>query len=170
MHSPEIHKNMKAEWVTPRAFVRELEAALRIRFVLDVAATRENTVAMRYHSLAEGRDGLERPWIAQEPEAVWCNPPYGRGISRWCERAIACGSPCVMLLPANTDTAWFHECVLHEAALWFPRGRITFSGVPGNPGGSVIALYHFARWPRSSSYKLQRHLDALVKARKDPSS
>ena len=56
----------------------------------------------------------------------WCNPPYGREIGKWVEKAATSNTKVVMLLPARTDTKWFHEWILHKADIYFIKGRLKF--------------------------------------------
>ena len=89
------------KWATPQAFFDELNR--EFAFDLDVCALPENAKTARYYTPDE--DGLTQPWEG----VVWCNPPYGRQIGRWVERAFlagASGTTVVMLLPARTDTKW----------------------------------------------------------------
>jgi hypothetical protein len=78
---------------------------------------------------------------------VWCNPPYGREIGRWVRRACEeCEKPynnfIVMLLPARTDTRWFHDYVYGKARLLFLDGRLKFGEMKtGAPFPSMIAIY-----------------------------
>ena len=64
-------------------------------------------------------------------ETVWLNPPYGREIGRWVKKAWEesqkPGTVVVLLLPARTDTAWFHEYCRHGDVV-FVRGRLKFGG------------------------------------------
>lgn len=71
-------------------------------------------------------DGTAPLFVSWEGKRVFCNPPYGPGIRGFIERhretQIA-----VYLLPARTDTRWFHEVVLPEASeIRFLRGRLKF--------------------------------------------
>jgi site-specific DNA-methyltransferase (adenine-specific) len=64
-------------------------------------------------------------YISWEGERVFCNPPYGRGVEKW----LAKGSEAelaVFLLPARTDTLWFHEYALKADEIRFFRGRLMF--------------------------------------------
>ena len=72
----------------------------------------------------------------------WCNPPYGREIGKWVEKAATSNTKVVMLLPARTDTKWFHEWILHKADIYFIKGRLKF-GNSNNlaPFPSLIAVY-----------------------------
>jgi len=98
---------------------------------LDVCATAENAKAPRFFTPEQ--DGLVQPWNARH---AWCNPPYGRGVGAWLAKGheeVNSGR-CVRvtyLLPARTDTRWFHEYVWgHDARVVFLRGRVRFVGAP----------------------------------------
>ena len=75
---------------------------------------------------------------------VFCNPPYGRTISDWVEKAYeeSRNSLVVMLLPARTDTRWFHEFILNKAEIRFIRGRLKFGNAKNSaPFPSMIVIY-----------------------------
>lgn len=76
---------------TPEALYRDLDA--EFHFTLDPCP------------LGGGEDGLARSWRG---ERVYCNPPYGRGVGEWLAKAAE-ASLAVFLLPARTDTKWWHE-------------------------------------------------------------
>jgi len=116
------------DWATPQAFFDKYNAYHS--FDLDVAASSTNHKTERWFGLdhpdESRRNGLTADWDGKH---VWCNPPYGRGIADWvkkaAEHAYASKGEVVMLLPARTDTAWFHDyCTLH--AVEFIRGRLKF--------------------------------------------
>jgi len=70
-------------------------------------------------------DGLS-PMTIWSGRRVYCNPPYGHGLAKWLERGLE-ASLAVFLLPARTDTKWFHDIVLPKAKeIRFVRGRIKF--------------------------------------------
>ena len=57
------------------------------------------------------------------------NPPYGPGLRQWVRRAYLSaqdGATVVCLLPARTDTAWWHDYILPHAEVRYIRGRIKF--------------------------------------------
>lgn len=68
------------EWSTPQDLFEELNE--EFGFTIDVAATAENAKCERYYTAAD--DGLKQSWGG---ESVFCNPPYGRQIGRWVEKA-----------------------------------------------------------------------------------
>lgn len=106
-------------------------------FTLDVCATEDNAKCEEYYSPEQ--DSLKQEWTGM----CWCNPPYGRGIERWIQKAIDSSAVTVMLLPARTDTKWFHELVLPNAKVEFIRGRLRFGGSANNaPFPSLIAVFN----------------------------
>lgn len=65
-------------------------------------------------------------------QKVFCNPPYGRQINRWVRKAyeesLKPDTIVVMLIPARTDTAYFHDYIYHRAKeIRFIRGRLHFN-------------------------------------------
>ena len=74
---------------------------------------------------------------------VWCNPPYGRRIGEWVKKAAESGAPVVMLLPARTDTRWFHDYIYGKAEIRFVRGRLKFGDSRNSaPFPSMIAIFN----------------------------
>ena len=74
---------------------------------------------------------------------VWCNPPYGRQIGEWVKKAAESGAPVVMLLPARTDTRWFHDYIYGKAEIRFVRGRLKFGDSRNSaPFPSMIAIFN----------------------------
>lgn len=72
----------------------------------------ENAKCARFFAAAD--DGLAQRWTG----TCWMNPPYGRGIGAWMKRvadAAEAGATVVCLVPARTDTAWWHEQVMARA-------------------------------------------------------
>ena len=69
-----------------------------------------------------GTGGLTREWGLR----VFINPPYGRTIGDWIKKAYDSGSLCVMLLPARTDTKWWHNYCMKASMIVFFKGRIKF--------------------------------------------
>lgn len=113
---------------TPRWLYDWLDA--RFRFTLDPCPLNDAAIW----------DGLERSWHG---ERVFCNPPYGRrAIPRWLKKRFE-PEVAVYLLPARTDTEWWHEWVLREASeIIYCRNRIAFVGMK-TPAyfASVIIVY-----------------------------
>lgn len=111
-------------WSTPQYFFDALDN--EFHFTLDACALPENAKCERYFTPEQ--DGLKQEWTG----TVWCNPPYGRKIGSWIRRgyltAKTGNATVVMLLPARTDTRWFHEYIYGKAEIRFIKGRLKFSG------------------------------------------
>ena len=108
-------------------------------FTLDPCSMAENVKCKKFYTKAE--DGLSQSWAN---ERVFMNPPYGREISHWIKKAYDSshlGATVVCLLPARTDTAWFHDyCMMGE--ITFIRGRLKFGGHINNaPFPSMIVVF-----------------------------
>jgi site-specific DNA-methyltransferase (adenine-specific) len=125
------------DWATPSAFFATL--AHEFPFTLDVAASASNAKCERYYDIEA--DGLSQPWA---PHVCWMNPPYGRSIGAWVEKAYheaTLGATIVGLLPARTDTAWWHDYVTKAAEVRFVRGRLKFYNRADAPFPSAVAIW-----------------------------
>lgn len=128
------------DWETPAALFDQLNRVWR--FDLDPCSTDANAKCAR-HFTAE-QDGLAQAWSGR----VFVNPPYGREIGKWVAKCDSEERNCeaiVALLPARTDTRWFHEHVLGRAVVFFMRGRVRFEtgGVAQGPAPfpSMVAIW-----------------------------
>ena len=123
------------EWETPQALFDELHNVFN--FQLDVCATARNHKVSSYFTKAQ--DGLVQQWTTSN----WMNPPYGREIYNWVKKAHE-NPLTVCLLPARTDTRWFHEFMYNnpKAELRFIKGRLKFSGCANSaPFPSMIVIF-----------------------------
>lgn len=136
--NPVHYSSKTCEWETPNELFNRLDS--EFHFTVDVCATAENAKCPRYYT--KEQDGLVQDWTG---ETVWCNPPYGREMQKWvrkCYRHFLGGGTAVMLIPARTDTAVFHDCIYRKAEIRFVRGRLHFSGAKYNaPFPSMIVVY-----------------------------
>ena len=111
-------------WETPQWFFEDLNR--EFCFKTDVCALPENAKCERYFTPEQ--DGLQEDWHG----VCWCNPPYGRSIESWVKKAHDSarynGATVVMLLPARTDTKWFHRYIYGKAEIRFVQGRLKFGG------------------------------------------
>lgn len=126
------------EWATPKAFFAALDA--EFHFDLDPCATPENAKCKNFYTIED--DGLTKKWGGSR---VFCNPPYGREISKWVKKAYEESRYCevvVMLIPARTDTSYFHQWIYHKAEIRFVRGRLHFNeSKQGAPFPSMVVIY-----------------------------
>lgn len=125
------------EWATPIKLFEELDN--KYHFTLDPCSTKENHKCKKYYTKED--NGLEKSW---EGYKVYCNPPYGKEISKWVEKAYnenKKGTFVVMLLPARTDTKWFHNFIYKKHEIRFIKGRLKFNdGKQAAPFPSMIVI------------------------------
>ena len=94
--------------------------------------------------LHKGGDGLAQSW---EGEVVFCNPPYGKAIKEWVrkcyEESRKPDTTVVALLPARTDTNYFHEYIYYKArGIHFVKGRLKFGGCKNSaPFPSMVVVF-----------------------------
>lgn len=121
-------------WSTPQDIFDELNSEFNLD--LDVCANSDNFKCFKY--FAEVDNGLEQNW---DGHRCWCNPPYGREIRKWVKKASE-SDFCVMLLPARTDTRWFHDYIYGKAEIRFIKGRLKFGDSKNSaPFPSMIVIF-----------------------------
>lgn len=111
----------RQDWETPQSFFNLVDA--EFGFTLDAAASAANAKCEAHFT--ERDDALTQEWTG----SVWCNPPYGRGIDRWVQKGFESaqdGALVVMLIPARTDTRYWHEYVMRASEIRLLRGRLVF--------------------------------------------
>jgi site-specific DNA-methyltransferase (adenine-specific) len=134
----------REDWETPQDLFDQLNA--EFHFDLDAAASSENAKCERFFTKAD--DALLQEWKG----SVFCNPPYSKLLGKWVEKAFdewdkGNADTVVMLIPARTDTKWFHKYVwgMVEAELAevrFIEGRLRFKGAEHNaPFPSMIVIW-----------------------------
>lgn len=128
------------EWATPQAFFDKLNE--EFHFTLDPCADEFNHKCKNYFTKED--NGLLQDWGG---ETVFCNPPYGREIGKWvqkCFTEVYCKNCvcAVMLVPARTDTQWFHKYINHKAEVRFIKGRLKFGDSQNSaPFPSMVVIY-----------------------------
>ena len=125
-------------WETPQNFFDKLAEVYK--FATDVCATAENAKCANFYTKED--DGLSKDWTG----VCWMNPPYGRDIKYWVKKAYESardnGAPVVCLLPARTDTSWWHDFVLPHGKVTFVRGRLRFGGATNSaPFPSAVVVF-----------------------------
>ena len=129
-----VHFSSKtSEWETPQTLFDELDK--EFHFDLDVCASGDNWKCINYFN--KDMDGLSKQWSKRN----WMNPPYGREIGKWVKKASE-NPLTVCLLPARTDTKWFHDYILGKAEIRFIKGRLKFGGHKNSaPFPSMIVIF-----------------------------
>lgn len=124
-----------SEWATPVDFFSAIQEEFKLN--LDVCALPGNTKLPQFFT--PDMDGLKQDWSKYR---CWMNPPYGREIGRWIEKAARGAEIVVCLLPARTDTKWFHEYIYNKAEIRFLKGRLKFGGQKNSaPFPSMIVIF-----------------------------
>lgn len=131
-------------WSTPQDLFDALDA--EFHFTLDVCALPGSAKCAQYYT--PEIDAFSQIWEG----ICWMNPPYGRVIGRWMERAfyapVHWGARVVCLVPARTDTRWWWEYAAC-GEVRFLRGRLKFGGhVNSAPFPSALVVF---RLPRRAS-------------------
>ena len=118
-----LFSSVSVHWATPSDLYSELDSEFHFNF----------DPCPLY-----GSKGLEVDWRGRR---VYCNPPYGRGVAAWLEKRIGT-SVCVYLLPARTDTRWWHDHAMMATEIRFLRGRLKFGNHKNSaPFPSVVLVY-----------------------------
>ena|SRR5690242_15999264 len=121
-------KSLSVEWPTPKAVYDALDSEFHFNFD-----------PCPYGGTQDGLSTLFTRW---DGKRVFCNPPYGPGIRDWLARAEE-AQLAVFLIPARTDTKWFHEeCLPKAREIRFVKGRLKFGDAENSaPFPSMIVVY-----------------------------
>jgi len=145
---------VKQDWITPDTLFQKLQD--EFRFTLDLAANEQNTKCSKFYS--EEENALSKHWSG----ICWLNPPYGkkdRKLSDWIYKAWTESQKpdctVVMLIPARTNTNWWHNYCMKSAEVRFIKGRPKFGdathGLP-QPLAIIIFKQHSGETKFSSFY------------------
>lgn len=133
-----VHFSSKTDdWSTPADLYKRLDDVFS--FTLDPCASDTNHKCEEYFTEAD--DGLSKSW---DGHRVFMNPPYGRGIGAWVKKAseIQRGLA-VCLVPARTDTKWWHEYIVQRGGvIIYLKGRLKFGDAKNSaPFPSAIIIF-----------------------------
>lgn len=128
------------KWSTPQDLFDGLDKLYN--FDLDVCADKKNAKCVKYYT--EEQNAFHKVWH-RDGKCIWMNPPYGRKIIDWIRKAYieSQHNNCVVvcLLPARTDTKWFHDLCTH-GDITFLRGRLKFGDAKNSaPFPSMIVIF-----------------------------
>jgi len=136
MNTEVLFSSASGEWETPQKFYDAIDAVCH--FSVDVCATAQNTKCSRFFAIED--NALLQRWSGM----CWMNPPYGRGIIAWMKKAYEeslNGSAVVCLVPARTDTAWWHDYATKGYRLYI-KGRLKFGGLDNSaPFPSALIIF-----------------------------
>lgn len=141
-----------ADWRTPEEAFKPLDD--EFHFTLDAAATKESAKCLKYYT--PETDGLSASW---EGETVFCHPPaqdLGDWVRKCAEEGQKPGTTVVLLAPAKTDAAYFHDHIAGQSEIRFLKGRMILTDGCGNSSGrpacgSLLAIYRGTAAKRAES-------------------
>jgi len=153
-----LFSSNKEDWETPQWLFNELNR--EFDFNLDAAGDKHNAKCENY--IIEEVDSLSEPWLlfsvnvwGGTKSRVWLNPPYGRSVGKWVEKAVeevkaGHSELVVMLLPARPDTKYFHRFIWDKekhqprpgVEVRFLEGRLKFGGATNSaPFPSMVVIF-----------------------------
>ena len=131
-----LYSSASEEYGTPQWLFDALNA--EFGFTLDPCCTHDNAKCAKHYTKTE--DGLSQDW---SDEVVFMNPPYGRVIGDWMKKAHEStkhGATVVCLVPARTDTRWWHDYAM-KGSIRLIRKRLRFdNGIHSAPFPSAIVI------------------------------
>ena len=135
-----VHYSSKTDnWATPQSFFDRLNA--EFNFTLDPCADKDNAKCTKYYTVDD--NGLAQDWAG---ERVFMNPPYGRVIGDWVRKAYEeslKGTLVVALIPARTDTHYWHDYVMRASEIRLVKGRLKFGdGRNSAPFPSAVVIWN----------------------------
>ena len=135
-----IFSSKTGNWATPQDFFDKLNWRFG-PFSLDPCATTHNTKCANFFTKQD--NGLDKDWAGF---TAFVNPPYGRGIADWIrkgyEESRKPNTKVVMLIPARTDTKYWHDYVLRASEVYFVKGRLKFGDSQNSaPFPSAVVVF-----------------------------
>lgn len=133
----------RQDWPTPDDMYDALDKIYN--FTFDLAASEVNTKCKMFFE--ESDDSLSQNW---DSESCWLNPPYGGSgqnkLSRWIEKSCIesqkHSNRIVVLIPARTNTNWWHDSCMKAKEILFIKGRPKFGDAKhGLPQPLAIIIF-----------------------------
>lgn len=141
MNNEVMFSSKSDQWATPQDFFDKLNE--EFCFTLDPCADAGNHKTENFFTMEE--NGLTKDWGGQR---VFCNPPYskiGDWVKKCYEEAIKPETLVVMLIPARTDTRYFHDYIIHRSEVRFVKGRLKFGDSKNAaPFPSMVVIFRAA--------------------------
>ncbi len=130
--NPQGDSDASVEWYTPPEFI---EMALEVLKEIDLDPA-SNELAQGWikaaHYYTQADDGLAQEWKGR----IWCNPPYGRQVNKWLEKALASyqdeKAEAIILLLNRTGASWYKHLLRQVTAVCEVDKRIAFIDANGH--------------------------------------
>lgn len=132
------------EWYTPPQYI---ESARKVMGSIDLDPASSNLAneivqADEYYTKTD--NGLDFDWHGN----IWLNPPYAQPLISQFARAVVENreqyNQAIILVNNATETNWLQSMLSISDAVCFPKGRVRFIDINGNPGAPLqgqIILY-----------------------------
>lgn len=136
MNTDVMFSSKTDQWSTPKDFFKTLND--EFDFTLDPCADELNHKCEKYYT--KEQNGLIQSW---KGERVFCNPPYGSTLKDWVKKCAESDAELVvMLIPARTDTKYFHEYIYNKSEIRFIKGRLKFGNSKNSaPFPSMLVIF-----------------------------
>jgi hypothetical protein len=126
---------------TPPEFMEGIYAAFGPIDLDPCANAMSPVIAQRRIILSEGGDGLKDDWSGR---LAFVNPPFS-ALLIWLRRAheqwrAGMVETVVCLVPVRTDSAWFHDTLSADAAIYLLKGRVRFLDTTGRAQATPFSL------------------------------
>lgn len=136
-------------WATPQDFFNKLNE--EFNFNLDICALPNTAKCSNYYT--PETNALNKEWKG----VCFMNPPYGRDIGIWIEKAYyegLKGSIIVCLIPARTDTKYWQQYCMRAKEIRFIKGRLKFGDSNNSaPFPSAVVIFHgYNKYPQITTY------------------
>lgn len=129
-----LYSSESEVWETPKDLFDKLDT--EFHFDIDVCALPSNAKCTTFFTPEQ--DGLKQKWEG----VCWMNPPYGRKIGAWMRKALEAKTTVVCLVPARTDTKWWHDYAMKASEIRFVKGRLKFGDSKNSaPFPSAIIVF-----------------------------
>ncbi len=147
--------SIRQDWDTPQSLFDKLNQEFNFKW--DLAASDKNAKCSKFFTQKD--DGLKQKWEG----VCWLNPPYGDKSSKmvdWIKKAyndtqLNPNLTVVMLIPARTNTKWFHQFCMKAAELKFICGRPKFGDSKhGLPQPLILVVFKKSDTTKFSSFVL----------------
>jgi len=149
MLNDSLFMSNKDDWETPKDLYAKLN--IEFNFNLDPCCSKETAKCTSFYTIED--DGLSKNWEGN----VFMNPPYGREIVNWIKKAKEesdKGATVVCLVPARTDTKWWHTYCMKSAEIRLLTRRLTFEGA-NNKATFPAAIVVFRQGENNPTLKAQ---------------
>lgn len=151
-----LNNSGENEWYTPPQYIESARIVMGGIDLDPASSEKANQTVQATKYYTKENSGLEHEWAG----SVWMNPPYAQPlITEFCnmlDLSVNNGSvsQAVALVNNATETGWFHTLIRNADAVCFPKGRIKFIDMNGNPSGAPLqgqAIVYFG--PKAKEFK-----------------